>query len=83
MEARRTTRAHWNDDGDVNTRNCSRDVTEFLHLSNKKCLETMTPPDLTHITSIAGYVAIGLETPKINNRRSSKKEFTKLIYINI
>ena len=39
--------------------------------------------DLTHKMSMADPIAIDVETLMINNRRSLKKDFTKLICINI
>ena len=38
--------------------------------------------DLTYVMSMTNPVAIGVETPKINNGCSLEKEFTKLILVN-
>ena len=38
--------------------------------------------DWTHTMNIVDPMAIGVETPRINNTCSLDKEFTKLIHIN-
>ena len=42
----------------------------------------ITLSDLTHMMSMADPVAIGVETPMIDNGYSLEKEFTELIRMN-
>ena len=42
----------------------------------------MTLSDLTHMMSIVDFVAIGVETVKIDSGCSLEKEFTELIRMN-
>ena len=44
--------------------------------------ERITLSDLTHMTSMADPVAIGVETPRIDSGCSLKKELTELMRTN-
>ena len=44
--------------------------------------EIISFSDLTHMMSMADFVAIGVETPIIDSWYSLEKEFTELIQIN-
>ena len=45
-------------------------------------LEIIAISDLTHSMSMADFMTIGVETPRIDIRCSLEKELTKLIYTN-
>ena len=45
-------------------------------------LERIALSNLTHMMSMADPVAIGVETPRIDNGYSLEKEFTELIRMN-
>ena len=44
--------------------------------------ERIALSDLTHMMSMAGPVAISVETPRIDSGCSLEKEFTELIHMN-
>ena len=53
---------------------CSRGILNYL--------ERITLSDPTHMLSMADYVAIDVETLRIDSGRSLEKEFTELICMN-
>ena len=46
-------------------------------------LERITLYDLTHLMSMTDPIVIGVETLRIDSRRSLEKEFTELIDMNL
>ena len=46
------------------------------------CPKRITLSDPTHIMRMAGLVAIGVKTLRIDSGCSSEKDFTKLIHMN-